>query len=137
MSSLEFLERRWAALCSEYSHAVDFITLGVQPPRILSQVFQLLDLGLPSASWRLLAKSSAAASMLDHGLPLVVLPDPHSGFEGEAVTAGDPRLIVRCDGGLEAKLIAGLEKKPPGNSVVRVAGNFLGSLRAAAGMDKK
>ena len=99
----------------------------------MSQVFQLLDIGLPSASWRLLGKSGSAAVMLDHGLPIVVLPDPYAGYAGEAGTAGDPRLIFRCDGELEAKLVAGLQKIPPCNSAGRVTEKFLASLHAARG----
>lgn len=124
-------QQRWNALRRAYSPAIDFVTLGAQPAETLSQIFQLLDFGLPTASWRVLGKSGATAALLDHGLPIIVVPDPGTGFRYNAVTCGDPRLIHRCDELLEAKLTSGLLKHPPGASAPRIAAGLLAQLRNA------
>ncbi len=128
--------RRWEELVRGYAGRIDFVRLGEQPPGKISQSLQCLDFGVPSASWRLIGKSSAAAAMLDHGLPLLVLPDSSSGFSGAPATASDPALLIRCDAELPAKLAAGLPRHPPVASAGRVAATFLARLGDAREMDK-
>lgn len=125
-------EQVWDQLVETYSGRIEFLRLGEQPARRLSQILQLLDFGIPSAPWDLLGKSGAAAAMLDHGLPLLVLPDLDCGFAGELAIAGDARLVHKCDdGALESKLLSGLDKLPPASSLPHVAAQFIECLRNA------
>jgi len=123
-----YSEALWERLGREFP-GIQFIKLGEQPTGALSQYFQLLDFAIPAAPWHLLGKSSAAAAMIDHGLPLIVSPDPNFGFRGELAIAGDQSLIHRCDGELEVKLLAGLPKAAPRSSLAKVSNTFLDALR--------
>jgi len=116
-------EGLWDDLTRTYEQ-IHFLKLGEQPTRALSQFFQLVDFGIPTAPWHLLGKSSSAAAMLDHGLPILVSPDSHAGFRGEVATAGRPELILRCDEHLELKLLAGLPKATPSSSISQIASMF-------------
>ncbi len=50
-----------------------FVALGEASPRIISGLLQETDVGMPTTDWLLLDKSSAAAAMREHGLPILIV----------------------------------------------------------------
>jgi hypothetical protein len=122
----------WENLTRSYPQ-IHFVKLGEQPAPALSQYFQSLDFAIAAAPWHLLGKSSAAAALLDHGVPLIVSPAARFGFCGELATSGDRRLVHRCDETLEARLLAGLPKATPRSSIAEVSETFLSALRRRSG----
>jgi glycosyltransferase involved in cell wall biosynthesis len=106
-------EALWRGLQADYGTRIVFLNRGEQTTGILSALLQLADFGVAASPWQLIGKSGTAAAMLDHGLPVIVTRDDFQPYlQGETAPSSDP-LIHRCDERLEAKLVAGLPKRPP------------------------
>jgi hypothetical protein len=122
-------EATWKKMEHDYARSADFIQLGEQPARQISALMLAADFGVAASPWQLIDKSSSVATMLDHGLPVIVSRDDIQA----AVTSAPPEdpLLHRCDPSLESKLAAGLSKRPAHDRVNDVAREFI---RLLAGM---
>jgi hypothetical protein len=69
---------------------------GPQPPEKVSCFLQAMDFGIATHPWALIGKSGTAASMLEHGLPVLVPRDDWQSRHGAIVGATDP-LLRRLD----------------------------------------
>ena len=116
-------EAVWEAMRRAYAEKIVFLKLGEQTREQISALFGAADFGVASSPWCLMGKSSSAASMLDHGLPVIVTRVE----EGGALPEGT--LFHFCDEALESKLIAGLPRGEPGRSVGEICARFLAALR--------
>ncbi len=121
-------EPLWEDLRRKFAGKIEFVRLGELSARMVSQFLQLVDFGIPTTPWHLLGKSSAAASMLDHGLPVCISPDVVHGFSGNLAVGGRESLVHRCDGEMEGKLLAGLPKITPRSLLCEIASTFLARL---------
>lgn len=73
--SLGFLrsgEGLWARLQHAYQNRFQFARIGQKPPEDVARWFAAVDFGLTSSPGNILGKSSAAAAMMDHELPVLV-----------------------------------------------------------------
>lgn len=65
---------------------------GPQSPDTLSRLLQAMDFGLATHPWALIGKSGTAASLVDHGLPVIVPRDDWHPRHGAIAVASDPLL---------------------------------------------
>ena len=66
----------WHALQQAAPQDWSFVAWGPAEEAEISYVLQVADVGLTTHSWSLLGKSSGAAAMRDHGLPVICVHDP-------------------------------------------------------------
>jgi hypothetical protein len=123
---------RWEKLEDDYAHTIDFLFLGECTPPQITALMQVADFGLSTTPWHILGKSSSVATMLDHGLPVVV-----TNFTVEPDLPASPAnaaLLYRCDGNFEAKLWSGLPRQPLRKQGEPSVDRFIGHLtRASSG----
>lgn len=116
-------EAFWEKMARDYAPALDFVTLGEQPPRTVSALMQIADFGLAASPWYLLQKSGTVAAMLDHGLPVIVTREELPA--GYAPTLTQDPLLHRCDAELQSKLVSGLPKRVPHERAPALAREFV------------
>ena len=123
----------WNRLARDYSGRFIFLRLGEQPVERISEYLGLLNCGIATTPLSILGKSGVVASMLEHGLPVIVNRDdaPGAGARDKKL---DP-LIIRCDEQLESRLRAGLRKGPRTPRRPLMAREFEHSLTRAARSD--
>jgi len=68
-------ETHWEDLCGRYAGRIQFLNLGEQCPKRISAFLRAADFGIASMPWQLVEKSGTTASMLEHGLPVIVNRD--------------------------------------------------------------
>ncbi len=124
-------EAIWKKMENNYGSRINFSNLGEQPPEIISPLLQSSDFGIAASPWQLIGKSGAAAAMLDHGLPVIVTRDDFQPYVRPSQPPSDDPLIHRFDSHLEAKLAAGLPKRPPVSRVDEIAARFCELLSTA------
>ena len=103
----------WPQLERDYAAAFTFVRLGPQPAPVVSAVMQACDFGVAASPWSLFGKSGSAATMLDHGLPVVVTRDD---FQPRVTTPEPPTadpLVFRDGPELEAMLAQGWPARAP------------------------
>jgi hypothetical protein len=117
-------ERVWKQLNSQYGSAFRFIHLGEQSPERISEFLQAADFGIAASPWELIGKSGTVASMIEHGLPVIVSRDDEE-FIGRKQEL-EPRwpLLVKVDGDLPGQLPR-LRRGPMKPSLPVVAHSFL------------
>ena len=96
--------------------------------KTISDVLQLLDLGIATTPLALAGKSATVAAMEDHGLPVVFLRDDWRLRSG---TTPEPRphsLHHKLDSRFGDKLASGLKVVPPKSGISVVAKQFLEDL---------
>jgi hypothetical protein len=113
----------WEQLRRDYSAQVELLALGPSSPEDISALMLIADFGVTANPWHLMGKSGTAAAMLDHGLPVVVTRPGVPVAEPSSWPA-DP-LVLRADESLEARLAAGLPRRPPRARIEDVARAFL------------
>jgi hypothetical protein len=119
----------WNQLVARYGGEFVLINRGEQPPEVISALLQKADFGIGASPWQLIGKSGTVAAMLDHGLPVIVTRDDfHSLYRTDQPLSLDP-LLHRCDDRLEAKLLAGLPKRPPLARVNDIAAQLCNRMR--------
>ncbi len=116
----------WKDLQNHYSADIDFIALGECSPGQISVLMQMADFGLAATPWHLIRKSGAAATMLDHGLPVIVTRADFQPAVSSAIP--DDPLLHRGDAALESKLVAGLPRRPGRHRLPDEARDFIGHL---------
>ena len=123
---------QWNQVEKQYEREITFIDCGEQPVEIISALLQKADFGIAASPWGLIGKSGTVAAMLDHGLPVIVTRDDfHSFHRADRPPSVDP-LVHHCDDQLEAKLLAGLPKRPPLAQVDEVAMQLCGRMHDLA-----
>jgi glycosyltransferase involved in cell wall biosynthesis len=123
-------EPLWDRLKSQYRDVLHFVRLGERSTREVSAALQASDFGLATSPWELIGKSSSVASMLEHGLPVIVNRDEVRFGSVTGTEMKDP-LLVKMDAQLPAR-ISGLRKRPPQAGVPAVAREFLRLLEHTA-----
>jgi len=119
----------WRKMKRDYGDEIVFVKSGEQSAEQISALFQIADFGVASSPWNLMGKSSSAASMLDHGLPIIVTREGgKTVVSATAATLGDS-LFHRCDETLEAKLVEGLPRREPARRVHEICARFINALR--------
>ena len=68
-------EKTWDNIAIEYSNRFSFLKFGEQSVEKVSQYLRFVDFGIAASPYGLIGKSSAVASMTEHGLPVVVNRD--------------------------------------------------------------
>lgn len=114
----------WEKLRSDFGQQIRFAKLGELDPAEVSGVLQELDGGLCMSTFELLGKSSAVATMIEHGLLVIV-----SRFENTDEPAQPPPGIVTPS--TVGRLFAA-EARPPRRDPGATAEQFLADLRDAA-----
>ncbi|MDD5350267.1 MAG: glycosyltransferase [Chthoniobacteraceae bacterium] len=118
-------EALWERLCREYGGEIRLVRCGEQPAERISALLRCADFGVAASPWALLGKSSAAASMRDHGLPIIVPRD-------EGAPPGGAGAFYRCDAVLPERLAGGLPKSVPASRLGEICAGFLRALRIAS-----
>lgn len=114
----------WGKMMQSYGPVISFVKLGELPVEALSALLQDADFGIASSPWQLMGKSGTVAAMLDHGLPVLVSRDDYQPpSHGAAAAPADP-LLHRVDETLEARLVAGLPKRPAHARLGEIASRF-------------
>ena len=117
-------EALWEKMRRESGPEIVFVKCGEQSCGQLSTLLQIADFGIAVTPWKLMGKSGTVAAMLDHGLPILFTRD-----DGKAkVPAETDPLFHRCDDALEAKLIAGLQKRKPTPRAREICARFIAAL---------
>jgi hypothetical protein len=124
-------ERTWRNLERDYRGRILFIHAGEQPAPVISALLQRADFGIAATPWRLIEKSGSAATMLDHGLPVLVARDDFH-LPGEPAEPRLDPLLVRADESLAARLGQGLKRRAPRSRAPDVAAKMVALLEKAA-----
>ena len=123
-------EAIWNRLAPAYPD-FHFHKLGTLPVERVSQYLQNLDFGIATTPWLAIAKSSATAAMLDHGLPVMVTRNdvqPH--LRVEIDPPSDPLLIL-ADKDPSDRILAGLPRRVPKHSARDLAEECARRMEAA------
>lgn len=124
-------EARWREFQAAYADRLHLVRLGERSPRAVSEVLQEADFGIATSPWELIGKSSSAAAMLEHGLPVIVNRDDANfafSYRGEPVSP----LLIKMGTDLADRL-ADLRRAAPQHGREDTARSFLESLAAAEG----
>ncbi len=122
-------EALWQKFHDTYAGRLHLVRLGERSLHEVSAVLQEADFGIATSPWELIGKSSSVATMLEHGLPVIVNRDEvRFGIESGADTQ-DP-LLVKMDDQLPARL-AGLHKGASRARLPTTAEKFLQLLKAS------
>lgn len=119
----------WNRLVRDYANQFLFLRLGEQSVERISEYLATLDCGIATTPRSILGKSGVVASMLEHGLPVLVNRDDAPGAGGRD-TNSEP-LFIQCDEQLESRLCTGLRKGPRASRRLLRAQEFENSLISA------
>lgn len=125
---------RWLASAVNRHGAIPIVAGGPQTPERISCLLQAADFGIATHPWALIGKSGTAATLLEHGLPVLVPRDDWRSRHGPNDTLEDALLTRMQD--LEPAAFANwlAQRRPPASRVPAVAAQFLAELdRTPAG----
>jgi hypothetical protein len=122
---------RWEKFKERYGPAIDFVALGDCTPAQVSALMHIADFGVSNTAWHLLGKSSSTATMLDHGLPVIVTD--YDSLPTASASQPENPLLHRCDESLENKLWKGLPRQPARYGGGEAAEKFIGYLTRSSG----
>ena len=124
----------WDRLVKDYSHRFKFLRLGARSAECLEGFFLEIDYGLATTPYALIGKSGTTASMLEHGLPVIVNRDDIP-FKGEQTELGESqRLLIRMRPDLPGVLVSGVPHGTPSPRLPKVAALFLRDLQIAGNL---
>jgi len=122
----------WDRMQKDYQDQFLFYRLGQKSPEEVGQLFAAVDFGLTSNPKNVLGKSSAAAAMMDHGLPVLINwgGNPLRLKKGREVPEGNDPLVWEADSCLDARL-AGIDRslRRYDSELPRAAGRVLEELK--------
>ncbi len=122
-------EAIWEEMKRKYAADITFVFWGKQSADHVSRLLQKADFGISASPWQLIEKSSSTATILDHGLPVIVNRHDWHWRGKEAVPPpNDPRL-QRFDGASPSTSL-NLQKRAPQESLPVVAARFVRQLKA-------
>jgi len=122
---------RWQRLAASNSNRLQWVSLGELEPVAVSRYLQVLDFGISATPWQLAGKSGGVATMLDHGLPVLV---PRNDFASRLASLPYPSFpdnlidVVRTPDWRDGQWL--IMKSQPNDSVVLLAHRFLADLSA-------
>jgi hypothetical protein len=123
-------DAHWQRLRQAYPN-LHFANLGMLSPLRISHYLQALDFGVAATSWQLISKSSSAAAMLEHGLPVIVTRNDWRWRNGaNPDPPAHPRLIL-AGPDLEQRLLRGLPRDEPCSRLPEVTAKLLADLAVA------
>ncbi len=115
-------------LAAEFKGRLQVLTLGEQPSERVSDLLHSIDFGLATCPRSLLGKSSATASMIDHGLPVIVSRDDvNFGQPAQNLNAGR---FIELDDEFE-KWLQAARRQQPHSRLEQIAERFVNSLQEA------
>jgi hypothetical protein len=91
-------EQIWSTLAAAPGVRVDFIEMGEMKEEDISLALQGIDLGIATSPWAVVGKSGAVATMLEHGLPVVVTRTEHRLRVGPTPEPSPHPRLYRFDG---------------------------------------
>jgi len=126
-------ETLWNRLSRDYGDAFRFIHLGEQPAERISEVLHAADFGISASPWELIGKSGTVASMIEHGLPVIVNRDDVQ-FAGIERSKPSSSLLIKMDESLSSRLLTVQRgnPKPMLPDVARLMLSYLGRTTGAA-----
>lgn len=127
-------------IAERWRERVTCLEVGVHSPERLAEIFARFDFAVTSVPWNMLGKSSSAAALREHGLPVVVTNEgtvPRFGLSAADVEPGDAGFIDYFRA--RSRLRTGLLRTGPRAGVAASAQRFLADLESwgvAAGATK-
>ena len=121
-------ERKWDKIQEYKKNDVQWVRVGELDSGEMSLCLHGLDYGLTSTPWDLVGKSGAIAAFLEHGVPVFVSVEGGTGNAPLVIGKPYRHLIHRTDASLRDKLVSGLSKTPPRESLSMVTDLFLQQL---------
>jgi hypothetical protein len=128
MGILEKHRNRWKEIQKKYSGDWLIHSLGPQPEDNVSHYLRSLDFGLTSTPWDLVGKSGTIATMVEHGLPVIINIDGGTPKAPLVIQEKFMPLIIRSDEQLLQNLSKPLKHKSTQLNTVTIAKMFIKSL---------
>jgi len=128
MGILEKHRNRWKEIQKKYSGDWLIHSLGPQPEDNVSHYLHSLHFGLTSTPWDLVGKSGTIATMVEHGLPVIINVDGGTPNAPLVIQEKFMPLIIRSDEQLLQKLSKPLKHKPAQLNTVTIAEMFIKAL---------
>lgn len=123
-------EAIWDKLAPSYPD-FRFRKLGELSTVNVSQYLQNLDFGIAATPWQAIGKSSAAAAMLDHGLPVMVTRNDSQPRQRLQLAAPADPLLILANGDVSDRFFAGLPRRAPRHTTLDLAAEFVRRMEAA------
>lgn len=123
---------RLVAQLAQSSEKIPVCDAGPQSPDTLSRLLHAMDFGLATHPWALIGKSGTAASLIDHGLPVIVPRDDWHPRHGVISVAPDP--LLRRLGELTPESFPNFLalRREPAPQLPGIAAHFIASLGSPA-----
>jgi len=106
-------EAVWRRLEKRGEGRAEFRSLGELPAREVSIALQGADFGIATSPWPMIDKSSVTATMLEHGLPVVVIRTDSLLRRGSTPAPRGHPLLHRLDDFLQSIATTGLRRAAP------------------------
>lgn len=123
---------RLLARLSSHARGVSIFSLGPQTPEKISHLLQASDFGIATHPWALIEKSGTTATLLEHGLPVLVPRDDWQSRHGTIASARDPLLRRLSELSPEAFPRWLEERREPAAMLPALATRFLSHLSGPA-----
>jgi hypothetical protein len=118
-------EDLWKSMARSHPGEINFVRLGERSAEFVSRLFQEIDFGIATTPLSLIEKSASVATMLDHGLPVIVNRDDVH-FGNHPCSVPDKRLIA-LDESFEQRFLAA-RKSGAKSALPEAAAQFLTDL---------
>jgi hypothetical protein len=125
-------EETWRRVEKEYAGRLQLIRRGGQPAEQISALMQAADFAIATSPWQLIGKSSSVATMVEHGLPVLVTRDD---YRVARLPAAPPTMekqlqLFREEQGDE--ILRGLIREAPRSRLPEIARQFTRLLEETA-----
>ncbi len=119
-------------LLAHLAQSLPVFDAGPHSPDTISRLLHAMDFGLATHPWALIGKSGTAASLIDHGLPIIVPRDDWHPRHGTITVAPDP--LLRRLGELTPDSFADFLslRREPAPQLPAIASRFIASLGSPA-----
>jgi len=117
----------WERLRKDYGTRITFLELGEQSPERICRLFQRLDCGIATTPYQVIGKSSSAAAMVEHGLPVIVNRTERYGLPSDDLPHPEP-LYLPMTADLPRLLAALPPRRAPRSLLPETARGFLNAL---------
>ena len=121
-------EALWTQLSEDYASEFTFYKIGFQPTDRISQFLNSLDFGMATTDYNRIGKSSVVATMLEHGLPVIINQDNERFRTGTALQDDNEPLLYKLDR-LQNCIAFGLERQPAQARLPYIASQFIHDLQ--------
>lgn len=120
----------WLTMTEHHGGDATFVMLGEQPENRVAEVLRHADFGIATSPLLLLSKSSAAAAMFDHGLPVIVNRDDGLAVSDAGLDDRRRALSIRLDDHFSDRLRT-VQRLPGHSGVSHCASQWLQALQSA------